>query len=169
MYQTEAEYIGKTAQCKQCQNNFVLAAFDENDFTAPRPVAAPSGDFTEAGGTPSPPESSEAVPGQPITAPPLSSPDLGRANTQTVVCPKCKFTADIPRVSGKMSLRCQECGHKFTVKSEPGKKGAAGQGGSAKKKLPKSVLFLIVIVLLLAVVVFVGPTLLPDIIPNLLP
>lgn len=169
MYQTEAEHIGKTAQCKQCQNNFVMAAFDEKTIHAPQPVAAPPGAFAEAGVMPSPPDLSDNIPEQPIAAPSLSNPDLGQVNTQTVVCPKCKFTADIPRVSGKMLLRCQECGHKFTVKPEPRKKGAAGPGSSAKKEFPKPVLILIVIAILLAAVVFVGPTLLPDIIPNLLP
>jgi DNA-directed RNA polymerase subunit RPC12/RpoP len=36
-----------------------------------------------------------------------------------VVCPKCNFTADIPRVTRKLKLKCQECGHKFLVKPEP--------------------------------------------------
>lgn len=234
VYQMAADYIGKTAQCKQCQNNFVMVALEEappapqpapadpfevplqavgapfnpfggasqpggapaNPFGAPpppggnpadpfgasgnpfaaRPQPGPPGryPFGAAPGQPAAPPHMEGLPGQPFAAPPPPGPGPGQLNTQTVVCPKCKFTADIPPVSGKMHLRCQECGHKFMVKPEPKKKGAFKAKAApypdapAKKGLPKAAL-VAMLLLLLAAVLFVGPALLPDIIPNLLP
>lgn len=115
------------------------------------------------------------MPGQPFAAPP-PGPGPDQLNHQTVVCPKCNFTADIPPVSSKLRLRCQECGHKFIVKPESKKKGAVKNSANKfnanapeKKGLPKGVLIVVLVILLLAAVLFVGPTLLPDIIPNLLP
>ncbi|MDR2946689.1 MAG: zinc-ribbon domain-containing protein [Candidatus Adiutrix sp.] len=110
----------------------------------------------------------------PAAASPIGAPQPGQTSpvaTQTVVCPKCKFTAEIPPVSNSMRIRCQECGKKFVIK--PLRKGKpvgapkpAKSGGGGSRK---SVLGLLFIVVLLAAVVFVGPTLLPDLIPNILP
>jgi len=95
-----------------------------------------------------------------------------QAPTQTVVCPKCKFTAEIPPVSSNMRIRCQECGKKFVIKPlRRGKPAAAPKAGKSEKAggSKKSVVVLLVFVLLLAVVVFVRPGPLADIIPNILP
>lgn len=271
VYQMAAEYIGKTAQCKQCHNNFLMVALEEappapqpatqppfdfapadtmaspsdpfggmppaggpaanpfgappqagapaanpfgappqagapaanpfgappqagapaaNPFGAPPQAGAPAANpfgappqpgapaqnpFGAAPGQPAAPPQMGAMPGQSYAAsPPPPGPSPSQFNTQTVVCPKCKFTADIPPVSGKLHLRCQECGHKFAVKPESKKGGgranpASDYNASEKKGLPKAAILGLLVVLLLAAVVFVGPTLLPDIIPNLLP
>lgn len=139
----------------------------------PQPGAPGQASFGAAPGQPAVPPQKETMPGQPFAAPP-PGPGPDQLNHQTVVCPKCKFTADIPPVSSKLRLRCQECGHKFIVKPESKKKGAvknnAAQSNAPEKKgLPKGVLAVVLVILLLAAVLFVGPTLLPDIIPNLLP
>ena len=97
--------------------------------------------------------------------------------TQTVVCPKCKFTADIPPVTRKLKLRCQECGHRFLVKPEPKskpgrplptEKAPRESGGSSK-----AAGFLLGLILLAAAVLVAGPSLFPDLfrdlgLPNLL-
>lgn len=101
---------------------------------------------------------------------------------QTVVCPKCKFTAAIPAVGSKVRLRCQECGHKFIIKPDPQlkkliKKGGGKAVGGApkakapkeKKPLPKGAVIALAVVLVLVFVLFVGPIVLPGIIPSLLP
>jgi DNA-directed RNA polymerase subunit RPC12/RpoP len=93
-----------------------------------------------------------------------------QSNLQTVVCPKCRFTADIPPVAKRMKLRCQECGHRFMIKPESKKKTAAAKAPAqpgAKKSPPKGVLALLLLVLILAAVLLVGPVLLPGIIPQL--
>lgn len=101
------------------------------------------------------------------SAAPIIDPSL-----QTVVCPKCKFTAGIPPVTGKLRLRCQECGHIFAIKPDPRFKHltkAAGTRGGRGQKGSKPILLLLVILALAAAVVLVGPKVLPGVIPNILP
>ena len=103
---------------------------------------------------------------------------MPQIQTQTVVCPKCQFTADIPPVTRKLKLRCQECGHKFLVqpapKNQPGRplpteKAPREKSGSASKVVG----VVLALLILAAGVLAAGPALAPDLfqelgIPNLL-
>jgi DNA-directed RNA polymerase subunit RPC12/RpoP len=88
-----------------------------------------------------------------------------------VVCPKCRFTADIPRVSRKLKLKCQECGHRFVVRPEPNSQPggrplptekAPRDGGSSKAPV-----FILLFILLAAGVLIAGPKLLPELFQDL--
>ena len=241
VYTMSADYIGKTAQCKQCHNNFVMTAMPEGppaSSTAQSmpPQSAPFQGQTppspgHPGFPPQPPFGGSAAPVPPFGAPqtppvglpdpfqtpppnlygggiahqqapggyppqaapaPYQQPQTQRMpqyqqqppqapqpssaavdpSLQTVVCPKCKFTAGIPPVSKKVNLRCQECGKVFAVKPgrksmAVGKKAPKIKSGSGEKKSIPPVLIALVVVLLVVAVLVIGPTL--GIIPNLLP
>ena len=129
VYQMDDIYVGQTAQCRNCQNYFSMTLFEGQPAYAPAPGQPPA-----YGPAPGQPPAYSPAPGQPPAYGPapgqppaygLGTPSQPLTNNQTVVCPKCKFTAEIPLVSQKLKLRCQECGHKFVVKPEP--KRQAGQ------------------------------------------
>lgn len=254
VYNMSADFIGKTAQCKQCHNNFVMTPMPEGPppaqaaqqqaparppqqppYTAPAaaPIEQP---FQQQFSAPQPPfqaphqapmamqppafaaQPGGGMPGQapfsapqppmqagrqlspqglpnPYSAPQPPNPFVNPAvqgggsysgfqanqavpqaaaqpagidpSLQTIVCPKCRFTAGIPPVTGKMRLRCQECGHVFPVKPDPkfkkliknATKGKVKSGGG--KKLSTPILALLVVIFLLVAILFVGPTVLP--------
>jgi DNA-directed RNA polymerase subunit RPC12/RpoP len=102
--------------------------------------------------------------------------DQPPADTQVLVCPKCKFTADIPRVTSKLKLQCQECGHRFVAGPDPQNRPghplptekAPGEGGSKAPALLLLILLLAVAAMLAGRLFF--PDLLRDLgIPDLLP
>ena len=263
VYQMDSAYAGKTAQCKQCHNNFVMTPMEEIS-AAPVPPQQPAAPPQQPGYPPQPQPMMNQGYGQPQAQPPYGQqpgygqppqpsygqpqqpgfpqppqdfgqappqmgyaqqpdygqappqmgqtpqqpgyapqPDYGQAPpqggipdpmgvpgpgasmsqgayqpgqvnaaTQKISCPKCNFSAEIPKVTKKMQLRCQECGSKFFVKPEPKVKAKATPGDKPvkeKKSSSKSVMVLLLLVLVLVAVLVVGPMLLPDIIPNLLP
>ena len=231
VYQMDSAYAGKTAQCKQCHNNFVMTPLEEAPaaplqpmaqppqppygqppqtqpgypqppaqqpgYGQPQPMMPPQGAYPpQQSAYGQPPQQAMAAPqpdyGQPQMPPQgyAPQPDYGQAPpqgypqasqgqpptiqtstlTQQVSCPKCNFTAEIPKVSKKMQLRCQECGSKFYVKPEPKVKAApAAKPAKEKKSSSKSALVLLLLLLIIVGVLVAGPMLLPDIIPNLLP
>lgn len=79
---------------------------------------------------------------------------------QLVVCPKCKYSAEIPPVKASIRLRCQQCGKSFFVKPP-----------RRKRKSPLSPTAIAGIVFLLLVLgsLTLGPIFFPDIFADLLP
>ena len=230
VYQMSADYLGKTAQCKQCHNNFLMESYEEIQEASPTlelqlsdpvpppqpaPQAAGPGQAAfhsrGAGGqaqaapgfsqqTPAmpaqqpramgaapmpgfqvqaaaspvftgqpgvPPQMSPAygapMPHQPAAAPyapPMPDVAINQSQagglghpaaqinvrTQTVVCPKCRYSADIPPITSKMKVRCQQCGNRFVVKPEKHKAGGASSAGGSKQ-VPKAAILLLLILL----------------------
>ncbi|MDR0882760.1 MAG: zinc-ribbon domain-containing protein [Candidatus Adiutrix sp.] len=174
IYHMDSENLGKTAQCKQCQNTFVMSAYEEP--ASLEPLAQQPAPADPAYTVPPPPP----LPFQTVPAdPPAASPpnraqpasDTIQIQTQTIVCPKCKYTAEIPPVTSKLSLRCPECGHKFTVqpnpKSKTGVKTKPAEG--PKKAHSQTILLLFIFILIVAGLLVAGPKFLPEFIPDLLP
>lgn len=228
VYNMSADFAGKTAQCKQCHNNFVMAPMPEGPPAAaqqtqpPPPRRQPPYDPPAQSFQPQQPLDGErqppfeALPGHqlsqggmpnPYHAPPPPNPFANQAqggphpgaqtqlpraagqqppragarpaeiepSLQTIVCPKCRFTAGIPPVTGKMRLRCQECGHVFAVKPDPKFKNLIKQAtkgrvkGDGGPKVSITLLALLFVIALAVAILFVGPTVLPGVIPKLLP
>ena len=243
VYQMSADYLGKTAQCKQCHNNFLMETYEEFQDASPTlelqlsdpvpppqpapPAAGPAqaafhprGNGGQAQAAPGfgqqapampaqqpramgaaapmpglPPRQQPAAmpgfqgqaaaspafaaqPGVPPQMPPAYGapmqpqpaaapyappmPDVAinqsmtgglghpaaqiNVRTQTVVCPKCRYSADIPPITSKMKVRCQQCGNRFVVKPEKQKAGKAPLTGGPKQ-VPKAAILLLLILL----------------------
>ena len=161
VYQTDENFLGRTAQCRNCRKRFTMTPFEDQP-AAPGPQEG-LGRIPAPGQPQAPPAQGQDTPGQ------------GPADTQVLVCPKCKFTADIPRVNSKLKLRCQECGHGFVVRPDPQNRPghplptekAPGEHGS------KATALLLSLLLLATAVLLAGPRFFPEIfrdlgLPNLL-
>ncbi|MDL2260053.1 hypothetical protein LJB99_04195 [Deltaproteobacteria bacterium OttesenSCG-928-K17] len=114
------------------------------------------------------------VQAQPQVQPQSSrQPIKNEAPMQTVVCPKCKFTAGIPAIGSKIRLRCQECGHKFIIKPDPKLKklvkSSPAKGPKEKKPTSKGAIIGLAALLIVIAILFVGPIVLPGVIPSILP
>ena len=143
VYQMEDSYLGQTAQCRHCNNYFTMAFFNDQPAPpSPQPPAQPpprQPGYEQPQLPPQAPARGQGTPGQPLT------------DTRTVVCPKCEFTADIPRIGRKLKLTCQECGKKFLVKPEPKSGRPEKERGSSKTTA--LVLILLFLVVLAAVLI----------------
>ena len=107
VYQMDDHFAGQIAQCRHCQKYFTMTPFEDQPAPAPFRV---SGQGPPPGPIPGPGPS-------PIPGPGPASQTF--IETQTIACPKCGFTAALPRFSHKLKLKCQGCGHKFVAKPEP--------------------------------------------------
>ena len=175
VYQMDESFLGQTAQCRNCQQYFTMTPFEDQPVSAPQAAPGPP----TYGQIPAPPAAAPAY-GQPPSQPPAygqGTPGQPMVNNQTVVCPKCRFTADIPRVSRKLKLKCQECGHRFVVKPEP--KSQPGGRPLPTEKAPreggasKAPALILVVLILAAGALVAGPKLFPELfqdlgLPNLL-
>ena len=182
VYQMDESFLGQTAQCRNCQQYFTMTPFE--DQPAPVRPGAPGaygqGYSPPAYGQPSAQPGPPPAYGQPAAQPGpppaygQGTPAQPQTNTQTAVCPKCRYTADIPIVTRKLKLTCQECGHKFVVKpgGQPGRplptEKAPRESGSSN--IP-ALIFLLLILVVGALVA--GPKLFPELfqdlgLPNLL-
>jgi hypothetical protein len=172
VYQMDESFLGQTAQCRNCQQYFTMTPFEDQPASAPHVAPGPPTYGPPPAQPQVQPPAYGQTPAQPAAAPAYGqgTPGQPSVNNQTVVCPKCRYTADVPRVSRKLKLTCQECGHKFVVKPEsrPGRplptEKAPKEGGSSNA--PALILLLL---LLGAGVLVAGPKLFPEIIPDLLP
>ena|GEM_PF-2565238 len=162
VYQTNADNLGQTAQCRHCQNYFTMTLLEGPP--APEPPQAQQPPAPQPQSPNQPPASGQpAAYGQ-------GTPSQPFIETQAVVCPKCNYTADIPRISRKLKLTCQECGHKFLVK--PGPKNQPGRPlptEKAPKERGSSKAPIFLFLLLLLGIIVVVPQLFPELgLPNLL-
>ena len=172
VYQMDDSFLGQTAQCRNCQQYFTMTPLEDQPASAPLGAAQPQ--------TYGPPPAQPQTYGPPPAQPPAygqGTPAQPLTNTQTVVCPKCRFTADIPRVSRKLKLKCQECGHKFVVKPEPsnqpGGRPLPTEKAPRERGSSKAPVFLLLFIILAAGFLVAGPKLLPELfrdlgLPNLL-
>jgi len=179
VYQMDDSFLGQTAQCRNCQQYFTMTPLEDPpgpgplDAPGPQPYNQPPA-YTQAPQAAKAPAYSQPQAQAASPAYGQGTPSHPLTNTQTVVCPKCRYTADVPRVSRKLKLKCQECGHKFVVKPEsrPGRplptEKAPREGGASKAP---ALIFLLLI--LAAGALVAGPKFFPELfqdlgLPNLL-
>jgi len=151
VYQMDDNFAGQIAQCRSCQKYFTMTPFE--DQPVPGPFRAPGQDPAPGQGP---------APGQPPGPPPAS----GQTSiaTRIITCPKCGFTAALPRVSHKLKLKCQGCGHKFVVKPEPKTRPARPRPPERAPReggFSKTTAFLLLLLFLAAGALVTGPKLFP--------
>jgi len=114
VYQMDDNFAGQIAQCRSCQKYFTMTPFEDQPVPGPFRVPGQGPAFGQG-----PVSSQSPALGQSPASGQGPVSGQGLIDTQAIACPKCGLTAAIPRVSHKLKLRCQGCGHKFVVKPEP--------------------------------------------------
>jgi len=165
VYQMDDNFAGQIAQCRSCQKYFTMTPFEDQPVPGPFrvPGQGPALGQGQAYGQAQASGQTQAF-GQGPASGQTQASGQTVIDTQTIACPMCGLTAAIPRVSHKLKLRCQGCGHKFVVKPEP--KSRPGRPRPQVKApreggFTKTTAILLFILFLTAGLLVAGPKLFP--------